>query len=64
MPFLAETMYQNLMSPVRSEGKPARVRPPVRRIRTADETLIDRQLSEDMDALLRLVSLGWRRGTR
>jgi isoleucyl-tRNA synthetase len=53
MPFLAETMYQNL---VPDGAGPASVHlceyPPV------DTSLIDEDLSADMDALLKLVSLG------
>src|SRR5512135_1800854 len=54
MPFLAETMYQALV--VRGSQDGASVHHcdyPV-----ADETLLDADLSADMDALLRLVSLG------
>jgi isoleucyl-tRNA synthetase len=52
MPFLSETMHQNL----KTDSDPESIHwcdyPPV------DESLIDEQLSADMDALLRLVSLG------
>ncbi|MBV8556460.1 MAG: isoleucine--tRNA ligase [Planctomycetaceae bacterium] len=54
MPFLAETMYQALV--VRGSRDDASVHHcdyPV-----ADEALLDADLSADMDALLRLVSLG------
>jgi isoleucyl-tRNA synthetase len=50
MPFLSETMYQNLV------GTGGSVH--LYDFPEADESLIDRDLSEDMNALLRLVSLG------
>ena len=52
MPFLSETMHQNL----KADGEPMNVH--LCGSRTADAALIDEQLSEDMDALLQLVSLG------
>ncbi len=57
MPFLSETMYGNLR-PARSasEGWPESVH--VCEYPEADAALIDKELSADMDALLRLVSLG------
>jgi isoleucyl-tRNA synthetase len=50
MPFLTEGMYQNLEGPGGSVHLQA--------FPEANEALIDRELSEDMEALLRLVSLG------
>jgi isoleucyl-tRNA synthetase len=57
MPFLSETLYQNL-KPARGASKdwPASVH--LCDFPTVDESLIDADLSADMDALLRLVSLG------
>jgi isoleucyl-tRNA synthetase len=52
VPFLAESMWQNLKTDA-DEGSVHWCGYPV-----ADEALIDRELSEDMEALLRLVSLG------
>ena len=52
MPFLSETMYQNL----KTVGEPESVH--LCAFPTADEGLIDERLSADMDALLQLVSLG------
>jgi isoleucyl-tRNA synthetase len=56
MPFLTETMYQNV---VVAAGVPG-ARPSVHLCEypQVDPSLIDEQLSEDMEALLRLVSLG------
>ncbi len=59
MPFLSEAMYQNLV--VRSQesgvtGQEDSVHQ--REFPEVDESLIDADLSADMDALLRLVSLG------
>jgi isoleucyl-tRNA synthetase len=57
MPFLSEVMYQNLEQ---SEAKDKR-RPPSVHLcdfPIVDELLIDAELSADMEALLRLVSLG------
>jgi isoleucyl-tRNA synthetase len=51
-PFLAETKYQNL----KTEGGPGSVH--LCAYPQADRSLIDEGLSGDMDALLRLVSLG------
>ncbi|MSQ96572.1 MAG: isoleucine--tRNA ligase [Gemmataceae bacterium] len=57
IPFMTEKMYRNL-------GEPSPVRGRVENsvhlcdYPTADETLIDHELSDEMDALLRLVSLG------
>jgi isoleucyl-tRNA synthetase len=53
MPFLAETMYRNLVAPGAAKASVHLEPYPV-----ADEALIDAALSEDMDALLDLVSLG------
>ncbi len=52
MPFLSEMMYQNLRTP----ADPASVH--LCDFPTADTSLVDEQLSNDMEALLRLVSLG------
>jgi isoleucyl-tRNA synthetase len=52
MPFLSEEMYQNL----KTAGEPESVH--LCAYPTVDEALIDEELSADMDALLRLVSLG------
>jgi isoleucyl-tRNA synthetase len=52
MPFLSETVYQNLKTPSEPESVHLCGFP------KEDETLIDEQLSDDMEALLRLVSLG------
>lgn len=56
MPFLSEAMYRNLVgqdsNPTQSESVHLCDFP------QADETLMDTQLSQDMEALLRLVSLG------
>jgi isoleucyl-tRNA synthetase len=52
VPFLAETIYQNL----RIEMDPESVH--LCDFPAADEALIDEQLSTDVDALLRLVTLG------
>jgi isoleucyl-tRNA synthetase len=52
MPFLTETMYQNL----KATGDPESIH--LCDYPTADEAMIDEELSADMDALLRLVSLG------
>jgi isoleucyl-tRNA synthetase len=52
MPFLAETMYQNLKRPAEPESVHLCAFP------TADAALADPQLSDDMESLLRLVSLG------
>ena len=60
VPFLAETMWQNLAATLArraSEGGPSES-VHLCAYPAADETLIDTQLSEDMNALLRLVSLG------
>jgi isoleucyl-tRNA synthetase len=56
IPFLTEAMYQNLV--VRGAG--GNVPPSIHLcdFPTADESLIDARLSEDTDALLRLVSMG------
>jgi isoleucyl-tRNA synthetase len=53
MPFLTETMYQNLAAPGSK-----RLSVHLCDFPQADETLLDAELSADMDALLRLVSLG------
>ena len=52
VPFLAETLYQNLKTPTGSESVHLCDFP------RADEALIDRQLSDDTAALLELVTLG------
>ncbi len=52
MPFLSETMHQNLKTAGEAESVHLCAFP------TADPALIDERLSEDMDALLQLVSLG------
>jgi isoleucyl-tRNA synthetase len=54
MPFLAEAMYQNQI--VRGAGRGESVH--LEAFPAAEEALIDPDLSADMDALLRLVSLG------
>jgi len=54
MPFLSETMYQNLV--VKGAGGSGNVH--LSEFPNADEGLIDEDLSADMNALLRLVSLG------
>jgi isoleucyl-tRNA synthetase len=54
MPFLTETMYQQLE--VWDKSRPFSVH--LCDYPAADPSLIDRQLSDDMDELLRLVSLG------
>ena len=56
IPFMTETMYQNLVV----RGADGNVPPSVHLCDypTADSTLIDAVLSQDTDALLRLVSLG------
>jgi isoleucyl-tRNA synthetase len=53
IPFLSETMYQNLKA---NTQEPASVH--LCSYPEVDESLIDEQLSVDMEALLRLVSLG------
>jgi len=57
MPFLTEVMYQNLEQK-RSEGAGHTLSIHHCNFPEADESLIDRELSADMEALLRLVSLG------
>jgi isoleucyl-tRNA synthetase len=54
MPFLSEAMYQNLIVKGLGEGSSVHVCD----FPEVDEELIDANLSADMDALLRLVSLG------
>jgi isoleucyl-tRNA synthetase len=54
MPFLSETMYQNLVVKGIGEGTSVHLS----EYPQADEKRIDAELSADMDALLRLVSLG------
>jgi isoleucyl-tRNA synthetase len=59
VPFLAESMWQNLRPATagkRSGGNEESVH--LCPFPAADETLIDQNLSEDMESLLRLVSLG------
>jgi isoleucyl-tRNA synthetase len=63
VPFLTETMYQNLLTRgADSPHSPDAPRSPVSvhlcDYPVADESLIDEELSADMEALLRLVSLG------
>lgn len=53
VPFLADSMYQNLEPNVKNESSVHLADFP-----QADKSLIDAELSADMDALLRLVSLG------
>lgn len=53
MPFLSEAMYRNLMPESLAKASVHHEAYPV-----ADEALVDARLSEDMDALLRVVSLG------
>jgi isoleucyl-tRNA synthetase len=55
IPFLSETMYQNLVSPRSADRAPSAHHAEYPHV---DASLIDTQLSQDMDALLRLVSLG------
>jgi isoleucyl-tRNA synthetase len=55
MPFLSETMYQNLVAQAAGKG-PASVH--LCDYPVADAALVDEQLSADMKALLRLVSQG------
>jgi isoleucyl-tRNA synthetase len=55
MPFLTEAMYQNLVAK-RVQGAPLSVH--LGDFPKVDEALIDEDLSADMEALLRLVSLG------
>jgi isoleucyl-tRNA synthetase len=61
MPFLAEAMYTNLRESSK-EGQPGKTRDSFSvhlcDYPKLDQSLLDEQLSEDMDALLRLVSLG------
>jgi isoleucyl-tRNA synthetase len=56
MPFVAETMYQNLV--VNGGYRNAKPSVHLNHYPRADESCIDPQISADMDALLRLVSLG------
>jgi isoleucyl-tRNA synthetase len=57
MPFLPEAMYQNLVVKGKGSGKePESVH--LCNYPEADESLIDAELSADMEALLRLASLG------
>lgn len=57
MPFLTEVMYQNLeRSEDKQAGRPLSVH--LCDFPEADESLIDAELSADMEALLRLVSVG------
>src|SRR5262249_57764876 len=56
MPFLTEVMYQNLEQK-RSEEAGHTLSIHHCNFTDADESLIDRELSADMEALLRLVSL-------
>ncbi len=56
IPFLTEAMYQNLV--VRGVGGDMPPSIHLCEYPTADQTLVDVRLSEDTDALLRLVSLG------
>jgi isoleucyl-tRNA synthetase len=54
IPFLTETMYQNLTQGVSGRAESVHLCP----YPTVNEGLIDEELSADMDALLALVSLG------
>ncbi len=54
VPFFSETMYRNLVPS--GKGRPISVH--LCEYPRVDESLIDEELSADMDALLRLVSLG------
>jgi isoleucyl-tRNA synthetase len=58
MPFLCETMYQNLV--VQGQSNKPGVPPSVHLCEypSPDTTMLDEQLSADMDDLMRLVSLG------
>ncbi len=56
IPFVTEKMYRNLREPSDESGRPESVH--LCAYPSADETLIDHELSDEMDALLRLVSLG------
>jgi isoleucyl-tRNA synthetase len=55
-PFIAEAMWQNITSPPVATGALSSVH--LEEYPKADKALIDRELSEDVDALLRLVNLG------
>jgi isoleucyl-tRNA synthetase len=54
MPFFSEAMYQNLVP--QGKGRPTSIH--LCEYPQVDEALIDEELSADMEALLRLVSLG------
>lgn len=54
MPMLTDEIYQNLVARGTGRGVSVHLDP----YPTADESLIDAKLSDDMEALLRLVSLG------
>jgi isoleucyl-tRNA synthetase len=58
LPFLCETMYQNLV--VKGQSNKPGVPPSVHLCEypSPDTTMLDKELSDDMDALIRLVSLG------
>lgn len=56
MPFLTDAMYRNLVGQDSDPARPDSVH--LCDFPRADETLFDAELSQDMDALLRLVSLG------
>ena len=62
VPFLAETIYQNLSGVAGAEVLRSPGAPPTSvhhcPFPEIDETLVDAPLSDDMDALLRIVSLG------
>jgi isoleucyl-tRNA synthetase len=57
MPFLSETMYQNLVVGV-GQSRPDEASVHHCQFPIADESLIDEQLSADMESLLGLVSMG------
>jgi isoleucyl-tRNA synthetase len=58
MPFLAEVMHRNLASSPRAGGKENEDSVHLCDFPRPDESLMDNDLSADMEALLRLVSLG------
>ena len=58
MPFLTEVMYQNLERDEKRKHRPVPQYPPSPILPEVDDRLIDAELSADMEALLRLVSLG------
>src|SRR5262249_33785612 len=56
VPFIAESIYQNLVAKAGAPGAKESVHHEAYPV--ADNTLLDAQLSNDIDALLRIVSLG------